>query len=59
MDSWTARVILEKVRGSGVARFSFDTLSQTFGSEEEFLRFVRKHKLKYSIGTHQVVVKRK
>lgn len=59
MDNWTARVLLEKVKNKGVARFSFDTLSQTFGSETEFKRFVCKHKLRYSIGTYQVVIKRR
>lgn len=59
MDAWTAKVLLEKVRNKGVARFSFDTLSQTFKSEFEFKRFVAKHKLRYSIGTYQVVLKRR
>lgn len=58
MDRFTEASLVRKVKRSGRAKILHADLPNFFGSEEEFIRIVRKHKFSYTISDNFVYVKR-
>lgn len=62
MDQFTEDMIMKKIGkrgGSGKAIFNLDTFAQTFTTEEDFEKFLKKKNLRFTEGRDAIILRRR
>lgn len=59
MDDFTEKMILKKIGKRSKAVLSLDTFAQTFPTEENFDKFLKKHKLRFTEGRGAIILRKR